>query len=285
MTAKALDVGIAAHVASGFPQLVWGFEITNNQGDSIRFCTASTPKTVDGDLYAAFPGLDVSSIASTLGVGVDNGKLVIGDTELITREDAYDGVWYGARYRIFQFASHDPSLGVIPWSSGFIGNVSPRVGAFEIEHRDFRQALHQDSTRIHQFACPYKLGDAKCRVDLAPWTFTGVEVTGVTSQIEIQLDGAIASPAGTFTNGYLLFTTGANANGISRQIRVHNSGGVLILVRPAPRLIVEGDLCTLVAGCQHRPNEDCRDKFDNKVNYGGCDTKPPVSELLTGELA
>jgi hypothetical protein len=49
---------------------------------------------------------------------------------------------------------------------------------------------------------------------------------------------------------------------------------------PLPRTVAVSDQITIVAGCTHRPDEDCRDKFSNKVNNGGCDSKPTVSELL-----
>jgi hypothetical protein len=49
---------------------------------------------------------------------------------------------------------------------------------------------------------------------------------------------------------------------------------------PIPRTVAIGDEITIVAGCTHRPDEDCRDKFSNKVNYGGCDSKPTVAELI-----
>ena len=253
-------------------------------GPTIRYCSGTRDVTIGGDLFSAADGMSISSIANTVGLSVDNGKVTVGDSDEVIRGDIYDGVWDAASYRLFQYNHASPADGIIPWSYGWVANAEPRVGAFDLEFRDLRQALQQDTTRMHQFACPYVLGDTRCRKDLTAFTFSAQPLTGVTNSRVFTIAGR-AEAAGHFTQGRLLFTTGPNANGITRQIQLHAAGGVITLVRALPYTPVVGNQCTIIAGCRHRPDEDCRDKFSNKVNYGGCDTKPTVSDIVNGELA
>lgn len=282
MTERTLPAGIETQRAAGFIGLSWALEIESRYGQTLRYCGASRNQIIGVDTYTALPGMSVSSIASTLGMEVDNLKASLGDNEDLLTADVIDGLWDGAPYRLFLFNQDDPDE-IVPWHYGTVANIEPRVGAFDIELRDWRQALHQDTTPTHEYGCTYELGDARCKKDLTSFTFAGVSVTSVTSAYVITCSG-LAQAAGYFNNGKLKFTSGANANGITsqiwRRIRTHTTGGVLTMSLPLVRVVAPGDVITIVAGCTHRPDEDCRDKFSNKVNYGGCDSKPTVSEIL-----
>ena len=284
MTAKTLDTAIAAHVAAGFPTLAWAVEIIRPDGTAFRWCTGTRPAVIEGETYTPVGGLTLSSIASSLGFNVDNGKFTIGDNELVQRADIIDGVWDGSAYRFFQYNWASPGDGTIKWPYGWLANAEPRVGAFDMEFRDFRAALLQDTTRVHQYACPYTLGDAKCRKDLTAFTLAAQPITAIASRRQITFAG-FTEVADWATEGRLLFTTGPNANGIWRQIELHEAGGIATLIRELPYEPLVGDEATIIVGCRHRPDEDCRDKFGNKVNYGGCDTKPSVDDLTKGALA
>lgn len=295
MTARSLPTNIAAMCTSGFFSLAWALEITprsdlyidsNGVGaaSALRYCGTSKDQTIEGNLYTAIPGMSVSSIASTLGLEVDNCKATLGDNGDVQTADVLDGLWDGATYRLFLFNPLSPSDGIVPWHYGTTANVQPRLGAFDFELRDWRQALQQDTTRIHKYGCPYELGDSNCKKDLSAFTFAGVAVTTVTSSTQITCSG-LAQAADYFTNGRAIFTSGLSANGISRQIRKHEAGGVLYFAQPLVLGVEVGDVMRIIAGCTHRPAEDCRDKFANKINYGGCDTKPLVNDLLVGALA
>lgn len=282
MTERILPPGIDAQRSSGSTKLSWAVEIESRYGQVLRYCGSSRHQQIGSDGYSAVPGMSVSSIAATLGMEVDNLKATLGDNGDILQADVLDGLWDGANYRLFLFNQDNPDE-TIPWTSGTVANIEPRIAAQDIELRDWRQALHQDRTPTHEFPCTYELGDERCKKDLTAFTFTAIPITSVTSAYEITAS-SLGQAADFFTNGKLQFTTGANANGLTsqiwRRIRVHEAGGVLTMVSPLIREVGIGDLITIVAGCTHRPDEDCRDKFENKINYGGCDTKPLITELL-----
>jgi uncharacterized phage protein (TIGR02218 family) len=284
VTAKAIGSALATHVQDPATVLAWALEIVRTDAVAVRWCTGSQDATISGNVYSTISAANFSSITSALGLSVDNLQVTISDSADVLREDVLDGLWDAARYRIFQYNQVSPSDGIITWPSGFIGNIQPRIADVQFEARDFRQAMHQDTTRTHQYGCVYELGDAKCRKDLTTFTFTAVAVTSVTNNLQFTCSG-LAQAAEFFTEGRLLFTTGPSANGKWRKIAAHATGGVITLDTAAIKGIAVGNLLTIIAGCTHRPDEDCRDKFANKVNYGGCDTKPPVSDLMTGKPA
>ncbi len=284
MTAKALDSPVTEHIQSGYPSLAWAVEIIRVDGAAFRWCNGTRPAVIEGETYTPADGLTLSSIASSVGLNVDNGKFTIGDSELVIRADILDGVWDEARYRFFQYNWASPSDGIIAWPYGWLANAEPRVGAFDMEFRDFRAALLQDTTRVHAYACGYELGDAKCRKDLTAFTATAEPITAVASRRQVTFAG-YTEAADWATEGRLLFTTGANANGIWRQIETHALGGVITFTRELPYPALIGDEATIIAGCRHRWDVDCRDKFGNMVNNGGCNTKPTVDDFSTGKLA
>jgi uncharacterized phage protein (TIGR02218 family) len=283
MTARTLPAAIETMRASGFLSLTWALEITSRYGQVLRYCGATRDAEIDGETFTALPGMSVSSIASTLGMNVDNCKSTLGDNGDIVAADVYDGLWDASAYRLFMFNPLDPTDGIVPWHYGRVANIEPIIGAFVIEKRDHRQALHQDQTPTHQEACTYEVGDARCKKDLTAFTFAAVAVTSVASAYSFTCSG-LAQAEHYFRNGRLQFTTGDNANGVSsqiwRRIRAHATGGVLTMQLPLVRAVQVGDLITIVAGCTHRFEEDCRDKFSNAINNGGCNTKPLVRELL-----
>jgi uncharacterized phage protein (TIGR02218 family) len=280
VTARTLPSGMAAQ--QGAHRLSWGLEIASLYGQTIRYCGAGKDQPIGGNTYTALPGMSVSSIASTLGLEVDNLKATLGDNEDILQADVIDGLWDGAPYRLFLFNIDDPDE-IEPWHYGTVANIEPRIGAHDIELRDWRQALHQDTTPTHQEGCTYTLGDARCKKDLTAFTFAGVTVTSVTNAYTFTCSG-LAQAAAYFTQGKLRFTSGANANGLTsqiwRQVRTHATGGVLTMAMALPRTVAPGDVITIVAGCTHRFDEDCVAKFSNGVNNGGCNTKPLVSTIL-----
>jgi uncharacterized phage protein (TIGR02218 family) len=283
VTARTLPTDIETMRAAGFLSLAWALELTSRYGQVLRYCGTSRNHTIDGDAYTAIPGMSVSSIASTLGMEVDNCKATIGDNGDIVAADVYDGLWDAAAYRLFLFNPIDPTDGIVPWHYGRTANMEPLIAAFLAELRDHRQALHQDQTPTHQYACTYELGDARCKKDLTAFTSTAVPITSVASVYSFTCS-SLGAAAGHYNNGRFRFLTGDNANGLTsqiwRRIRTHTTGGVLTLQLPLVRAALVADTIEIVAGCTHRPDEDCRDKFSNKINYGGCDSKPLVRELV-----
>ena len=71
-----------------------------------------------------------------------------------------------------------------------------------------------------------------------------------------------------FDQGYITFTTGANA-GITRAVRSYlNAGGQILLFISLPNTVTTGDLFTAYPGCD-KMQSTCSGKFNNLTNFGG----------------
>jgi len=224
---------------------------------------------VDGVTYR--PGLDVSDLVSQSGTQVDNLDLTIlpEEDELLVA-DLMAGRWDDARVTIFEVNFRDPSAGVNVLKRGSTGTAKANRGSWVIEFRSLKQALQQSVTIVTQKTCRYRLGstsmpDGLCMVDLSAFQETG-DVSGVTSNRQFTDDG-LSNPDGYFQEGEVLFTSGDNA-GYARKVKSFVALEFLFAA-PFPYAIQVGDTYIVTAGCQKRWDVDCRDKFDNLLNFGG----------------
>lgn len=280
---KNLSAGMQAHVAQAVTTLAFGMRVERIDGDVTGW--TNHPRrldvTVNGDSLTLEPSnaIDISSIARSVGMGVDNLEATVVDfDDVLSKIDLLEGRWDGARFTIFQFNWMTPADGLIPWISGKFGNASPRLGSYVIELRDLRQELQSDITRVVQANCDYRLGDANCSVDLEPFTHP-MTVTAVGAGQRVFTASALAQPADYFGQGEVRWLTGLNA-GLRSKVYAHEAGGVVTLDLPLLRPIDIGDTADIIAGCRRR-REDCRDKFDNVLNYPGADSAPTTDKMVS----
>ena len=261
--------------------LVFGVRIVRRDATVFGFTEHSADQTVTVDgastLLSAAPGFTVQGLVSAAGLGVDNTELaVIADDAVLTRADILAGKWDGARVYIFRYNWKLPSAGILPVKRGSFGNFTPQQGQFKVEFRDLRQALQQDTTWVIQEACRWRLGDARCGVDLVPLTVEA-EVTAVASGYEFTASSLVQA-ADWFAEGSVTWLTGDNAGTPARKVKAF-AAGVVTLSEVSTFPIVAGDTFEVVAGCRKRWDVDCRDKFDNILNFGGEKDKPTRDEL------
>jgi uncharacterized phage protein (TIGR02218 family) len=121
--------------------------------------------------------------------------------------------------------------------------------------------------------CNHALYGAGCGLNPADWATAGVIDSMDGAQVSLSVDPG--KSLNWFAGGHL--TTGSGADAEWRTI-LSSDGVVLMLNRPL-LAAQPGDALTAHAGCSHLP-EDCRDKFDNFVNYGGHPLLPEVDPSL-----
>lgn len=269
--------------------LVFGVRIVRRDATVFGFTEHDSTQTVtvDGEatVLAATPGFNIQSFVSAAGVGVDNtDAYVIADDAVMTRADILARKWDGAKVYFFRYNWKLPAAGLIPVKRGSFGNFAPQRGQFKAEFRDQRQALQQNSTWVIQEACRWRLGDTRCTVDLAPFTVEAA-VTAVASPYEFtstDLDQA----DDYFGEGFVNWLTGLNAGTPGHKVKTF-AAGVVTLSEFAVYAIDVGDTFEITAGCRKRWDVDCRDKFDNIINFGGEKDKPTRDELVspTDEMA
>jgi uncharacterized phage protein (TIGR02218 family) len=273
---KVIPLAIDAQLATAVRTLAYTLTITRQDGEVFAMTEHSSALTVDG--VSHLPGLAVGSLASACGLEVDNGEfeLIYGSEPLVGTADLLSGVWDGAEVLIRQVNWMSPSDGWIGHKRGHVGNIKRGLGSAKVEFRDLRQALRTDTTSVMQPNCRYRLGNAKCTVNLAPLTFAGT-ITGVISQRVFQA-AALTQDVDYFTEGYVTFYTGTNTG---KRIKVSSFlGGIVTLDIDPIGEVSEGDQFLIVAGCMKRFQPDCVVRFNNGLNYGGEKDKPSVADVV-----
>jgi len=295
---STVPAALQAHYDSGATHVAHALFIARNDGQLFGFTSADEPLVLDitawghaGETAFAFTasqGLNVSSIAYSAGLEVDNLELsTLDDGTLFTHDDVRAGRWNGARFRLLRYR-HDlpaPTLAddVQVTLRGELGEVTLGDTTVTVELRSLAQRLQQPVGIVSSKTCRSRLGatgSGQCNKDLTAFTHAGLAVTAVASTQ--QFTAAAATQADDyFGEGTVTFTSGALA-GTTHKVRSF-SAGVFTLVLPAALAIGVGDTFTAVAGCRKRLTEDCKTKFGNVINFQGEPHRPTTDEVVSGE--
>jgi len=186
---KSIPSGLAAHNALDATTKASALKITRQDGQVFGFTSFAESQTISGVLYEADPGLDVTSIAHTAGLGVDNLELTrLDDGTIFTKPDVLGGVWKNAEFVLFRYNWANLTDGVEWLMAGNIGEVYLRSSTVVAEMRGLQQYLQQPigfvstkNCRAHFADFPAAAGPTtRCRLDVEDFTSTGA-VTSVTS--------------------------------------------------------------------------------------------------------
>lgn len=266
---------LAAHYASGSTTLAAALRVQRKDGQVFAFTGADHDAEIDGVVYTAAQGFDLSSLVSTSGFVVDSLELtVLPGHEAITRESLLAGLWKGARCWLLEYNWADTSMGVRIIKRGWLGEAKLGDVAITVELRSQRQALQQEVGEYTSVTCRNRLGDANCRVDLVPLTSERT-VTDSADRYTLTLSGPVMDDD-YYGEGSLAFLSGANA-GVEIKVRSYVDGVVTLAV-PAPFEIGFGEAVRVVGGCRKRL-EDCRDRHDNVLNMRAEPHTPGIDAL------
>jgi len=188
------------------------------------------------------------------------------------------GLFDNARAYLFATTWNAPVEDEEPIVASFLGKTTLTDGRYKIEEMALIDALNQSVGKTYTPQCSKTFGSqtyAGCMKALGPLTVTGA-LSAVTSS-SIVRDAARAEAADYFAAGTLQFTSGANAGLKPLEIKRHEADGTVEVFEPFYYLPVIGDTYTLIPGCRKRL-ADCRDKWNNVVNFGGFSSIPTSSQ-------
>lgn len=212
----------------------------------------------------------------TAGLTDVNGQL----SQTLTAED-----FRGRRCRVlkvFREALGNPANAIVLFDGRMDQPAISPSGVFSLRIVGYMDLLHRDyPARVFSTQCNYKLGDDWCTVDLTTPEnkITGTAAAGSTAQLIVSV--ALTQPDNYWRVGRLKFTSGANRN-ISREVYQSVQATTALLLRvPFPAVPAIGDSFDLLRGC-NKTRDDCVNKFDNWVNYGGFPYIPKPSVPLAG---
>lgn len=287
---KTIPAALQTHYDSGYTKLAFAILIEREDGQVFGFTSSDQSFTMDvnawgiaesAQVFDAKQGLDASSIVSTAGFEVDNLELTtLDDGSFFARDEILAGAWTNAAFRIFRYRwDVDPvtiANDVETVMRGWFGEVTLNENTIKFELRGLSQKLQQSVGIVSSKTCRARLGDDRCKVDLAPFTFT-FTVTGVTDKRTFTASAATQA-ADYFGEGIVTWLTGDNAAGRPHKVREF-SGGVFTLSLPTVLNIQVGDTFEAVAGCRKRLIEDCKTKFVNVLNFQGEPHRPTIDDL------
>ncbi len=106
------------------------------------------------------------------------------------------------------------------------------------------------------------------------------------SALVLEVNGAqvplLASPTDFYEDGTLVWTSGANLDFPSREVRSYDPSTRNLKLFEAPRrAVTAGDSFTIFAGCRKRFAEDCVAKYSNGINFMGEPHLPGQDKILS----
>ena len=268
---RAIDPELQARLDSGVTTLCRCWAIVRRDGVVQGFTDHDKDLSFDGVLFKAETGMTAEAVERTTGLSVDNGEAVGALSSFGLRdEDLAAGLYDGAAVSHWIVDWSKPDLRVLEFR-GTLGEIRRAGGAFEVELRGLAEPLNHPVGRAIIKTCDRELGDGQCGIDLTDPAYAADATVEVSDgQRRLRLRGLSGFAAGWFTEGDVVWQTGANA-GRRAQIRLDTTEGAwrrLDFWEDMPWPIAAGDAVRVVAGCDKRV-ATCRDKFANILNFRG----------------
>lgn len=278
---KSITSNLATHLAGEVTTLATCWKLTRKDAVVMGFTDHDTDLTVDSVVYKAASGFTPSAIESNSSLAVDNLEIEgMLDSAAIKETDVMAGLYDFAGVEVFIVNFADISQGKLKLRRGWLGEVSTAGGRFVAEMRGLSQMLSQNIGELYSASCRAKLGDSRCKVNMAGFTVTGA-ITSLTSN-QIFIDSSRSEASGYFNSGKITFTAGL-CNGLSMEIKEYtklaSGGGKFTLALPMPFNLALSDSYSAQAGCD-KTLSTCVSKYSNAVNFRGEPHVPGMDKML-----
>lgn len=271
---RAIPEALAAALDEETTSLAFCWRIERADGAALGFTSHDRPLVVDGMTCSPVPGMVPSALAhadSVEGGGMEvSGALGSGR---IRADDIAVGR-YDRAYATLSLVDWSAPGASVLLASGEIADIVRQDDRFEAELKSAHADLDRTPITLCTPECRARLGDARCRVALAPLTHIA-RVMAVTGAARIETDRAL--PDGVLAYGRLRPLAGALA-GLDFEIVASEGISVDLREAVAARL-APGDLVDLREGCDRRFST-CRDRFQNKDNFRGEPHVPGTDSVI-----
>jgi uncharacterized phage protein (TIGR02218 family) len=269
---RNLSPAFKTAISSGTTDLTRIWRVTRRDGTVFRFTDLDRDVVFSGDTYLATTSFQMTSITHTASGGAQsiNLKLTLGSQ--ITFDDLADGKYNYAAIEIAVIIWSNPSAGKAILFNGNFGNIelSPLRKQAQIEAVGRLEASIQGIGEFYSAECRADLGDARCGVNLALHTTTGV-VDSVSSSRKFVSTFVVNPNNFEYSFGKLTWTSGNNLNSVHevlQQIGTNATQDELLLALNTAKPIQVGDTFSIHKGCDFRPST-CHTRFANIINFRG----------------
>lgn len=273
---KTIPIALRNEFAKGSTTRAWCWYFEQRGGAIFTVTTWARDLLIDGLVYSAREGVNPMAIESTADGAVSNSEITgaLSD-DFVTEEQIVGGVWDNCFVSVFEVNARDLTMGRMALVSGWLGGISTGRLDFKAEMRSLAQALQQPIGDLYQPMCRSRLGDSMCKVDLAPLTITST-LTAVSTRRTVTDSTRSGDADDRYGAGLLTILAGPYAG---TQMEVHAfTAGVFTLALPLPFDPTVGLAYSVTPGCRKRHERgglfpagvsDCRDKFNNVINFQG----------------
>lgn len=269
---KSISADLRTAIRLGTTTLAHIWKITRKDGTILRFTDLDQDIVMDDGTYVSDTSFTISAVSTSATGGAQSADIrCMFDDDGIAESDVVRGVYDAASVEISVVNYSDPTDGKCVLLTGQLGSIETTNRKYgNMEVRGLLQRSNQRIGEYYSAECRADLGDARCTVDLATFTDTGV-VTLVNSPVSIRVDLA-GDPANAFYSfGVITWLTGDNANlsmEVLQQTAFDADEDTVKLSLGMPHTIQVGDTFEIVAGCDKRITT-CKTKFNNIANFRG----------------
>lgn len=281
---RTVPPGLQDHLNSEQTTLCYLIKIIPQKAPAFGICSLDQDITFNdggGDMvYSSIIGVNTESFQSSGDLSVDNTQAMILISTTLTKEDITAGVLDYAKYVVYRINWKDTSEGHYLVTSGTTGIVrSSDSLSGVIELRGLSQSLKQNYHDLYSLNCRADFGsqpgdeEKPCMFD-ASGLWQNNSVASVDATDPDMIFTATITPASTGPNGPLpfdtaliLFTSGKNS-GLTVETETVISNDITLRFN-APYAPEVGDTFDIRPDCAKRYQEDCIDKFDNKLWFRG----------------
>lgn len=279
MPERALPINLLASLRAETHSFCGCIRIEPRDHPVIGFTDTDDDLTINGVVYHAAPGIEVTQFATSTGLSIDNMEATGAfDDAGVTSEDVDSGIYDNAPYEIFLVDWMNPAGGSMILQSGRLGNVELQDDEFTFELFSKAAALNQTIGDVSSPTCRTWFGSPLCKIIVAtgthpkyntPYRYNGVQIASVLDSLTFTIEfasGQPLPPAGYFRTGRILWTGGAN-NSVQSEVKSHTvTGGThRIELQEETRVpVVVGALLRIDHGCL-KTLEACFEK-ENVVN-------------------
>jgi uncharacterized phage protein (TIGR02218 family) len=266
---------LAAAIDGDVTSLAIAWRVMRADGVAIGLTSHDLPISVDGLLHRPSPGM-VPSAVSISDDAESGGMSVTGalSDAAIRADDITDGRFDGARVEIRLVDWRQPGAGSMLLACGAIGEIERRDESFEAELATAQSRLSAVPIELCSPECRARLGDHRCRVNLAART-RRARVVAVDGASALIIDASAA--ADIYAYGRVRPLAGGLA-GLDYEI-VASSGTRIELRDAVAARIGAGSLVELREGCDRRL-ATCRDRFQNILNFRGEPHVPGTDSII-----
>ena len=279
-----------SHVAD-YKTRIFAVRIEAVGGEVVRFVDYPHDLVMGGDTYSARSGYEFTGLDTTSNMApavIDLQGIVSNAIGQLSRDEVASGTWDNARAYVFATSWTAPTEDEEPLGKFIFGKHTLRDDRYVIEFMHLIDAVTQATGRSYSPTCGWTLFDENLDGDVMPpnrslcqLNINDYRVTGAVTDVVDRFtwrDSSRSEPDDYFAVGSVLWTTGANAGLRSQEIKSYASDGTVTQFLATHYPVEVGDEYEMIPGCRKRRVEDCANKYDNAINFGGFDSIPAKSQ-------